>query len=559
MKKSLLLLSAAAIALSGMAAQPKHKLQASRLQMDRSTQLQSFRDSRGAASPSRMQKAPGEIGNPDDIITSVEGDQISMKTIGTGYFPYNYYYLIPFSNDETAAHVVYGADNEVYLYNAITNAPSDSYIKGVKNGDKIEVSLPQTVYWFEGYDYGYALCLLEKDSELVEEGELWYNMKEEDASSVTFTVAEDGSIVAEGLSDDLLLGYVYTDDLFWSGYGVSDLTLMKFDGKAIEIPEDEVSKNFWTYNTGEYGWPVNWAQGYDECYLQGLCEDMPESWMKGSIAYDDDSATISIAQNQYLGVYGSYFIYSKCAKVVQDEDGYEMFELLPDDYVYELVWDFEENVISSKDPEVYLLFNASQTEVYALAYFADFKLVHQEDYAGTPANPTDLAFYDFMADSGYSAFIFSVPAVSTEGDVLMTENLSYAVYVNGEEWEFDADEYEIPETLEEIPWNFNGYWICYSGYTAIDREVDFFVEGIETLGVQSIYRYDGEETRSEIVTIDVENDPDAVGTIDADKKIADVKYYSIDGREVTAPAAGIFVKRVTFEDGSVATYKKAVR
>ena len=55
------------------------------------------------------------------------------------------------------------------------------------------------------------------------------------------------------------------------------------------------------------------------------------------------------------------------------------------------------------------------------------------------------------------------------------------------------------------------------------------------------------------------DDPSAVAAIGEGKKVADVKYYDLSGRQVASPAAGIFVKRVTFDDGSVATVKKAVR
>ena len=184
------------------------------------------------------------------------------------------------------------------------------------------------------------------------------------------------------------------------------------------------------------------------------------------------------------------------------------------------------------------------------------KLVHQDDFAGVPADPNGLIFMDTYADYDYGTFQFNVPAVSTDGDFLDTNSLSYVVYVDGEEWEFDAEEYQLTENMVEIPWNFGVYYIYK--YSGILREVDFFVEGITTLGVQSVYNYNGEETRSEIVEIEVD-DPSAVAAIGDVRKVADVKYYDLSGREVASPAAGIFVKRVTFDDGSVASFKKAVR
>ncbi|MDE6856157.1 MAG: hypothetical protein K2J34_06820, partial [Muribaculaceae bacterium] len=76
-------------------------------------------------------------------------------------------------------------------------------------------------------------------------------------------------------------------------------------------------------------------------------------------------------------------------------------------------------------------------------------------------------------------------------------------------------------------------------------------------GVQSVYNYDGVETRSEIMTLDLETT--AVDGVEAGRKMTDVKYFDLSGREVASPAEGIFVKRVTFDDGSVATFKQAIR
>ena len=81
--------------------------------------------------------------------------------------------------------------------------------------------------------------------------------------------------------------------------------------------------------------------------------------------------------------------------------------------------------------------------------------------------------------------------------------------------------------------------------------------GFDTIGVQSVYKYNGTETRSEIVTID--RIPMAVDAVDADRNITNVKYYDLTGREVAEPASGIFLKRVTFDDGSVTTSKKVIR
>lgn len=502
-----------------------------------------------------MAKKAKAIFGPEDVITSVEGSTQAMSAVCSGYY-YSWFGLMDYKDMETATNVVYADNDEVYFYEIVPFLSTDTYVKGVKKDNKIEVTLPQTIAFYEDEGYGLFLCLMEKDEALSDEDMPYYAPTE--AESVTFTVAEDGTLTAEGLSDDLVLGCAYTDDYTWCGFGASKLIMTPFNEKPVEAPSDiEVSKGFWTINAGDYGWPVNWAQGYDEFYFQGISSYMPEAWVKGTVEYDDSEATISIAQNQYLGVASGAFIYTKCAKFIYDEEGVAIdAEMMPADYQYQLVWDYEENTIVAKDPEVLFVFNCGSGEYYALDAFEDLKLAHQEDYSGTPANPYDLIFEDTSEYYGYSIFQFVVPGISTEGDVLDTNDLYYVVYVDGEEWEFYADEYFIEEDLVEVPWDYSSYYI-YNWGGAV-READFFVEGISTLGVQSVYKYNGEETRSEIVTIDLD-DPTAVGSVMSDKKVASVKYYDVAGREVANPAAGIVIKRVTFEDGTVASFKKAVR
>ncbi|MDE6379098.1 MAG: hypothetical protein K2L11_01390, partial [Muribaculaceae bacterium] len=236
--------------------------------------------------------------------------------------------------------------------------------------------------------------------------------------------------------------------------------------------------------------------------------------------------------------------------------GYEYYELLPDDYRFELIWDYEEEKMVLKDPSVALLFNRSMHEVYYADELYEFELLRQEDYEGTPQNPYDLTYFDMMEDFGEAVLECYLPALSTDGRLLDTSDLYYVVYANDEPLTLDAQDYGLEESIEEIPWNFeNDSYTIIKNFGSCRHAVYIFVEGVSTIGVQSVYRYDGKETRSEIVTLDLEADPDAVGAIDADKKIADVKYYSIDGREVAAPAAGLFIKRVTFSDGTVRTSK----
>ena len=126
MRKNLLAFGAACMALSGIAASP-----------------QMVPDINKAYS---VRKEARKIGSMTDIITSAEGEKKNVTVITSG-LTISYIGLIAFEDQMLASHIVYGEDNEVFIYNIFADLPTDSYIKGVMVGDKVEVSLPQAVYY----------------------------------------------------------------------------------------------------------------------------------------------------------------------------------------------------------------------------------------------------------------------------------------------------------------------------------------------------------------------------------------------------------------------------
>ncbi|MDE6547564.1 MAG: hypothetical protein K2L22_01070 [Muribaculaceae bacterium] len=521
MKKIISALGAACVALSGLAASPQVKI------------------------------APG-LSSAEDVITSVEGEKVDV-TVTTSGITLSGFGFTQFKDQMYGSHIVYGSDNDVYIYEIFPDLPTKSYVKGVKEGDKIVVELPQAIYYeFDpdlGFPEAYYMTILTMQED-------WYWPEEK--STLILIVDADGIMTAEGLSQDVILGVADSDDGTWIGLGAWDLSIAPFDEVPVELPDGfEVSENFWTAEGDGFGWQVSFAQGADEIYFQGLCERMPDAWVRGTVEYDDYTATVSIAQDQYIGDYLGYHIFTKCVELKIDDEGNIFYEDLMDpDYVFQLVWDFEEETMVAKDKNVVLLFNTSKNDVYYVNDLMDMILIHQDSFEGVPENPYGLAFADEMQEQGYSSFSFFLPAVSTEGDYLKLDDLSYVVYVDGEAWEFDADEYNMEESLEEIPWSFNGNWIL-KRYGSTEHMVAFFVEGISTLGVQSVYKYDGVETRSEIMTISLEES--AVEDINVDKEVAAVKYFDMSGREVSDPSCGLFIERITYADGSVASFKKIFR
>lgn len=504
-------------------------------------------------SPAKM--APG-LDSMTDIIYNAEGEKNDV-TVTTSGLTLSFSGLEVFQDQQIASHVVYGDNNSIYIYNIFAQLPTETYIKGRIEGKQIEIDLPQAVYYDDSMGdllEAYYYTLVDIVSGVDDEGYPTTSFVPREKSTLTFSIDEFNTMTAEGLNENLLLGACDSEDGQWIGLGASSIEISSFDEQPVEIPLGvKVYNNYWTCAGDGYGWQVNFAQVRDEVYFQGLSERLPEACVKGKVESEGDNVVVSIPQNQYVGDYGRYHIFTKCVQMSSDDKGNIYFEhLMPSDYDFQLVWDKENNTMTAKDKDIVLLFNTSMTDIYMINDLMDMKLIRQESYEGVPADPYDLELTDVMDEEGFYLLSFNVLAMSKEGDYLLLNDLSYVIYVDDDVWTLDENDYLLEESIEEIPWTFSNEWILKT-YESCQRRVALFAQGMETLGVQTIYKHNGVETRSEIVTLNLEED--AVTEIEA-SKAAGVEYYDLTGQEAKNPSGGIFIKRVTNEDGTVITKKQ---
>lgn len=559
MKKSLLALGVACVATCGMAATPNLQNAPSNLKFNAFSTSVPSNDIVISRPATDMKKAPAKLGQPEDIIYDPQGRRQNITLTASGFFmQYGLSYQL-YRDQNVATHMVYGDNNEVYIYDIIPFTDFNSYVKGVKDGDKIVVELPQTIHYDEDEWREAVNVAVLKWDKIEYDGQLMdYWVYDSDVDSLTFNIEEDGTIRAD-IEGDQMLGLTFASDNWYASYGVYELSMVDFNEVMTELPEGfGVVEDWFWYNYGDYGYTVGWAPGGDVTYFKGLSQGLPDSYVKCT-ASEDDPNVLRIAQDQYIGIFSGYYMWTKCAKFEFNANGEPTAAtLMPEDYEYEIVWDPATATYLPKDKDVYLLINGSKDQVWYMDAFWDFKLIHQTDFSGTPKDPYGIRMFNMMDITGYNNLQVMVPCVSTENNLLNPDDLYYMVYLDEEPWVFEPDEYDTEEPIVEIPWTLDLFHIYIPVEFPAMREVDIFVEGFTSVGVQSVYRYNGVETRSNIVTVKFEN-PGAVDAMESGRNVADVKYFDLSGREVETPAAGIFVKRVTFDDGTVATYKKAVR
>ena len=514
------------------------------------------------------------------------------------------------------AEIIYGENNEVYIKNILSYADYGTYVKGTIDGDVITLPLPQTVMFYEddpNYgDYGVNLSVVA--IEVYEEnGGTTIDCVPQNISSVTMTVMEDGTLVldipGEFNGEDFPeygLGLNYTDDDSWNGFVDFYQVYSPVNAIVNKMPADAEIEEY-AFIRGDYGYKVNVAFDNGVVYFQGLSEQMPDGVLIGYVqentesikvpegftnpwvgeALPGDGKLIRIPQNQFVGIYAStYFIYSKVAfdnvNYASEED--PSIVLGPDSYDYYLYFNPETKTFSTvvvpptdpSEPQIntYLLLNASLDTVYYLeAYGSDFKLQYQDDFAGVPMNPNNLEFGSpFLEDYGYNSFFFNIPVISTEGRMLNAENVYYRVYIDDEPLVFEETEgpnllneetilyYGVTEPTDILPIWFENGWDIYK-WDATFIEIGIYVEGIETLGVQTVYINDEVTTESEIVTIDAEtNEIVSNGSTGIDSISGDVistEYFNLNGQRINNPENGIFVKRSVLSDGTVIVKKVA--
>jgi hypothetical protein len=156
--------------------------------------------------------------------------------------------------------------------------------------------------------------------------------------------------------------------------------------------------------------------------------------------------------------------------------------------------------------------------------------------AVTPADPTNVSWYDSEDEAGFSRLMYSLPQVDTEGNPLNLENLGYRVFTDNDQlFTFEASVYTFDDLY--VDQNEIYYWIFSAGtdfhptYTYFYRTNAAGYDQFFTwrIGIQAVYiNDDNTKAYSNIVYTEVFDhpvDPEVlIGDVNGDNNvgIADV-------------------------------------
>ena len=217
--------------------------------------------------------------------------------------------------------------------------------------------------------------------------------------------------------------------------------------------------------------------GFDgnDCYMQGFCHYLPETWLKGTLEGDK----ITFPGGQYFGPY--------------DADYYTHYEfyLRPEDVVF--TYDAEAGKMTAEG-EIYV---REAVREYKGDVYNDPVITKVIEKAATPATPNISQIYD--ATTG-PVVMFTVPTVDTEGNAVASSKLFFQFFKDVEQEisdvTFDPADYSgLTEAMTIFPYGFTvGEEIAYN-YMYL-KQADY--SSWNKIGIQTIYNGGGEENKSEI-------------------------------------------------------------
>lgn len=170
-----------------------------------------------------------------DVITSPVGTAEEYTKTASGCF--QMFETDWFEDNVTPAKIVFGDNNEVYFPDILSKMPMGSYVKGVRDGDKIIVSLPQVVSYSD--EWGYVLEIdinLGKASEI--DGQ--YSMTAvEGENQVTFSVADDGSLTLDPLDEGYGVALFNAGSNMWYCVMENKIKYVPKTGSAVETMDSD--------------------------------------------------------------------------------------------------------------------------------------------------------------------------------------------------------------------------------------------------------------------------------------------------------------------------------
>lgn len=287
--------------------------------------------------------------------------------------------------------------------------------------------------------------------------------------------------------------------------------------------------------------PVQWnlrlGQQGNDVYVQGIFEDLPMAWIKGTI--DDD--VLTFASGQYLGMspFHQKFYF---ASTFMNELGDAQF--VCEDGVY-------------KGGGTYLLLNSEKNAVAPYAVYVGVTISRVPDVAATPAKPAVVQYEPYNSEYGYGYVCFDLPTQDVDGNAISRDKMSYRMYYEQQgqqhDYVFGTSWYRnLEQDQTEMDYMFFDGFDFYLGGSFVSLSDECLQWS--KIGVQTVYRGGNEERSSDICWYDLASS--GIESVSAD--VVDTVYTDLQGRRVTPATRGLVVKTERLADGTQRSKKVCI-
>lgn len=381
-----------------------------------------------------------------------------------------------------SSHVVISAsettEGGVTISGMFSNA-LEATIESDDDVDYLVVTAGQTAGTSSYGDYTVKGCFYYEGDDQYEAG--WYY------TDIVGEINDDGTVSFE--SDTWLTRVLTTGS--YAGYSLNPSwlpgsTFTPTDPLTVVTPPAgiEAAPYVMTYDEGNKG--VNVIVDDDEVYFQGLSDELPEAWVKGT----KDGNTVTFPAMQYMGNN-------------ENGDSYMFYE---GDAVF--TYDEEAGTYSATG----LIYGVMADQWYDGKY-TDPVLTPVVEKAATPANPSITS----MENGTYGWYVdFNVPLQDVDGAPMLADKVSYVFYtdVEGEvaPLTFTPETHTLlTEDMTEIPFGFTEGYDFYSNRIYLN---ELYSSSWNRLGIKSIYRGGDETNESEIQWYEIKPYGESVVTFD---------------------------------------------
>ncbi len=434
-------------------------------------------------------------------------------------------------------------DGSIYIYNPVAINPTNTWVKAEKQADATYIVkggfLYQEDYYGEVYDYTINKMVYDEANDtyaIAENQDIKY-------------VLDDNGVLSMVPEENTIIGIVDVETGMWTSYGNGTDVLVPLTDTPVVAPDglEFVEYSFVAPNDDFF---LQVAIDGNDVYMGYIPRLSENLFIKGTIT---DNKVV-VPAKQLMGgdeEYGYYFYLCgvDTSYVYDPIDDWNYLNMVINDK--DIVFDYDAENKTFKTDDCFAI-NAGTEVVNCIGYYFGCTMEPWVELPATPKAPVILTIDPYNDSLGSGYMEFTIPAVGTNDEALITEKLFFSIYIDGELYEFDMEADMGGEGITtEIPYKYFGSNLYGMGGTFYYY---YPFTGFETLSLQSVYYGGGERRVSELC-----NYTAGVKSLNATKEVKSETYTDLMGRPVSDPKLGVFIRTVTYTDGTKENIKVAKR